>query len=140
MADLFWLSDAQWEAIKPHLPPRRGKERVDDRRVISGILHRFREGLRWRAVPSVYGPRTTLSNRFNRWSKKGIWQGLLAVLAGGGEPPDAVMVDSTAVRAHRSAAGAKGGPSDKPSATRAAVRRPRSMRSRMVSAASSPSC
>lgn len=138
MAELFWLSDKQWAAIKPHLPDRGGKPRVDDRRVISGILHRFREGLRWRAVPEAYGPRTTLFNRFNRWSKKGIWQTLLAALAAAEKPPQTAMVDSTVVRAHRSAAGAKGGSGARPSAARAADRRPRSTRSPTVPAASAP--
>jgi transposase len=63
------LSDTQWAAIAPLLPSFGGKPRVDDRRVISGILHRFREGLRWRALPAEYGPRTTVFNRFNRWSR-----------------------------------------------------------------------
>ena len=106
MAELFWLSDTQWAVLEPLLPRLGGKPRVDDRRVISGILHRFREGLRWRAVPATYGPRTTLFNRFNRWSQRGLWQELLAALAACAEPPEVVMVDSTSVRAHRSAAGA----------------------------------
>ena len=128
MADLFWLTDAQWAAIEPRLPRLGGKPRVDDRRVISGILHRFREGLRWRALPEMYGPRTTLFNRFNRWSQKGIWQSLLAALAACEEVPDVVMVDSSAVRAHRSAAGAKGGSNIRRSGARAAARRPKSTR------------
>jgi transposase len=136
MSDLFWLSDAQWKAIKPLLPRLGGKPRVDDRRVISGVLHRFREGLRWRAVPDAYGPRTTLFNRFNRWSQKGIWQSLLAALAACDEPPAFAMVDSTAVRAHRSAAGAKGGSSGRQSAVRAADQRPRSTPSLMAPGAS----
>jgi transposase len=56
MAGLFWLNELQWAAIEPLLPHWGGKPRVDDRRIISGILHRFREGLRWRALPDVYGP------------------------------------------------------------------------------------
>jgi len=96
-----------------------GKPRVNDRRVISGVLH----------IPAEYGPRTTLFNRFNRWSEKGIWQALLAALAACDDPPEIAMVDSTAVRAHRSAAGAKGGSRAKQLAARAAVRRPRSTRS-----------
>jgi len=107
MTERFWLSDAQWAAIEPLLPHLGGKPRVDDRRVISGILHRFREGLRWRAIPAEYGPRTTLFNRFDRWSERGLWQKLLARLASCSEPPDVAMVDSTSIRAHRSAAGAK---------------------------------
>ena len=129
MGDRFWLSDTQWAAIEPLLPYLGGKPRVDDRRVISGILHRFREGLRWRAIPSEYGPRTTLFNRFNRWSERGLWQQLFAALAACDDPPVVAMVDSTAVRAHRSAAGAKGGSTAKRSAARAAGARPRSTRS-----------
>src|SRR4051812_44819359 len=55
MTERSWLSDTQWAAIEPLLPHLGGKPRVDDRRVISGILHRFREGLRWRAIPAEYG-------------------------------------------------------------------------------------
>lgn len=140
MAELFWLNDVQWSAIAPLLPRLGGKPRVDDRRVISGILHRFREGLRWRAVPQAYGPRTTLFNRFNRWSQRGVWQTLFAALAACGDPPLEAMVDSTTVRAHRSAAGAKGGSKTKRSAVRAAVGPPRSTRSAMPSAGSTPCC
>jgi transposase len=138
MTDRFWLSDAQWAVIEPLLPRLGGKPRVNDRRVISGILHRYREGLRWRTIPAEYGPRTTLFNRFNRWSEKGIWQALLAALAACDDPPEIAMVDSTAVRAHRSAAGAKGGSRAKPSAGRAAARRPRSTRSPTALVASTP--
>ena len=138
MAEQFWLSDEQWAVIEPLLPHLGGKPRVDDRRVISGILHRYREGLRWRAIPAVYGPRTTLFNRFDRWSEKGIWQGLLAALVACNDPPDFAMVDSTAVRAHRSAAGAKGGSTIRRSAGRAADPRPKSTRSPTAPAASTP--
>ncbi len=136
MGERFWLSDAQWAAIAPLLPRLGGKPRVDDRRVISGILHRYREGLRWRTIPAEYGPRTTLFNRWNRWSEKGIWQALLAALAGCGEPPDVAMVDSTAVRAHRSAAGAKGGSTARQSDGRGVVRRPKFTRSPTATVAS----
>ena len=126
MAELFWLNDRQWAVIEPLLPHLGGKPRVDDRRVISGILHRFREGLRWRALPDEYGPRTTLFNRFNRWSERGLWQELFAALAACEEPPLVAMVDSTAVRAHRSASGAKGGSTARPSVVRAVAARPKS--------------
>lgn len=138
MSERFWLNDAQWAVIEPLLPNLGGKPRVDDRRVISGILHRYREGLRWRTIPAEYGPRTTLFNRFNRWSEKGIWQGLLAALAACEDPPGIAMVDSTAIRAHRSAAGAKGGSKTRPSAVRAAAPRPKSTRSPTERAASTP--
>ena len=73
MADNFWLSDAQWAAIEPRLPMvHTGPVRQDDRRIISGIVHRLREGCRWRALPDEYGPYTTVFNRYNRWSKRGL--------------------------------------------------------------------
>jgi transposase len=136
MAELFWLNDKQWAVIEPLLPHLGGKPRVDDRRVISGILHRFREGLRWRAMPDEYGPRTTLFNRFNRWSRRGLWQELFAALAACGDPPILAMVDSTSVKVHRSASGAKGGSTTKPSAGRAAVAPRKSTRSAISSAGS----
>ena len=140
MADNFWLSDAQWAAIEPHLPMvHTGPERVDDRRVISGILHRLREGCRWRAVPDEYGPYTTVFNRYNRWSKRGIWQGIFAAVAAADDPPAVVMVDSSAVKAHRSASGAKGGRKIRPLAARAAVARRRSMLSSTTRNARTPS-
>ena len=65
--NLFWLSDAEWASIQPHLPTRRrGARRVDDRRVISGMLHVLRTGARWRDCPADYGPNKTNHNRFNR--------------------------------------------------------------------------
>jgi transposase len=129
MSDLFWLSDAQWAVIEPLLPHLGGKPRVDDRRVLSGILHRFREGLRWRALPAEYGPRTTLFNRFNRWSERGLWQELFAALVASDDPPVVAMIDSTAARAHRSASGAKGGSKIKRSAVLAVGAPPKSTRS-----------
>ena len=138
MAELFWLSDKQWAVIEPLLPHLGGKPRVDDRRVISGILHRFREGLRWRALPDAYGPRTTLFNRFNRWSQRGLWQDLFAALAASEEPPLVAMVDSTSVKVHRSASGAKGGSTAKPSVARAADAPPKSTPCAIGRAASTP--
>jgi transposase len=71
---VYWLSDADWRRIEPLLPRgRRGAHRVEDRRVISGIVHMLRCGARWRDCPEVYGPYTTIYNRFNRWSRQGIW-------------------------------------------------------------------
>jgi transposase len=126
MADHFWLSDGQWAAIEPHIPKvYRGKRRVDDRRVISGIVHRLREGCRWRALPEVYGPYTTVFNRYNRWSERGLWQAIFTELVNSGEPPGTAMIDSSSVKAHRAAAGAKGGSAAKPSGAHAADARPR---------------
>ncbi|WP_244501485.1 IS5 family transposase [Sphingomonas gellani] len=106
---LFWLSDEAWAVIKPHLPHGRpGKPRVDDRTVISGILHVLKTGCRWRDVPAAYGPPTTIYNRYNRWAARGIWQRLFEKVAGAGPVPDELSIDSTHVKAHRSAAGSKG--------------------------------
>ncbi|MFN5614364.1 MAG: transposase, partial [Brevundimonas sp.] len=70
---LYWLSDAEWGLIEPYLPTgRRGALRVDDWRVISGIVHMLKTGARWRDCPADYGPYTTIYNRFNRWSKQGV--------------------------------------------------------------------
>ena len=70
--DRFWLTDVQFAKIGPHLPTdTRGKPRVDDRRVISGIVHVLKSGGRWVDAPSEYGPRKTLYNRFVRWAEKG---------------------------------------------------------------------
>ena len=118
---LFWLSDEEWTRIAPYLPRgRRGARRVDDRRVISGIIHMLKTGARWRDCPADYGPYTTIYNRFNRWSKQGVWEDVFYALTGSSGVIGAAAVDSTHVKAHRSAAGAKGGTSGTPSADRAA--------------------
>jgi transposase len=125
--DHFWLTDAQFAKLRLHLPTdTRGKPRVDDRRVISGIIHVIKSGGRWVDAPAVYGPRKTLYNRFQRWAAKGIWSGIFDALANAGGPPAQLLIDSSAVRAHRSAAGGKRGNSTRPSADRAAGAPPRS--------------
>ena len=125
----FWLSDAQFSRILPHLPTdTRGKKRVDDRRVISGIIHVLKSGCRWIDAPADYGPRKTLYNRYVRWAAKGVWVDLFQALAQAGGPPAQVLIDSSAVKAHRSASGGKGGRKIRPSAARAADARPKSTR------------
>lgn len=135
MADNFWLIDKQWAVIAPHLPTvHTGPERQNDRRIITGIIYRLREGCRWRALADEYGPYTTVFNRYNRWSKRGLWQRILAALVGCGSPPGLVMIDSSAVKAHRSASGAKGGRKTKRSVARAAAGPRKSTRSSMAKA------
>ncbi len=108
--NLFWLTDEQWKRIKPHLPRDvRGVARADDRRVISGIVHVLRSGCRWCDCPPEYGPATTIYNRFVRWAERGVWEKLFRALAGKGRASAMQMIDSTHVKAHRSAAGGKGG-------------------------------
>jgi transposase len=102
--DQFWLTEQQFSKIEPHLPSdTRGKARVDDRRIISGIVHG-----RWIEAPPECGPMKTLYNRYVRWAAKGIWVGFFQALAQADGPPDQLLLDSSAVKAHRSAAGEKG--------------------------------
>jgi transposase len=125
----FWLTDVQFAKIVPHLPTNtRDKACVDDRRVISGIIHVLKSGGRWVDAPDVYGPRKTVYNRFVRWAAKGVWMDLFQALARAGGPPAHVLMDSSAVKAHRSAAGGKGGSRARRSAARAGSARPRSTR------------
>ncbi len=114
----FYLSAHQWAAIQPHLPSNRGhRPRVDDRRVISGIIHVLQSGCRWRDAPAEYGPYTTLYNRYNRWFKRGIWQYLFREIAGSlADETDMAAIDSTHIKAHRCAGGGKRGLILKPSA------------------------
>ena len=108
---LYWLSETEWSAIEPHLPRGRcGARRVDDRRIISGIIHMLRSGGRWRDCPTAYGPYTTVYNRFNRWSRQGVWSAIFYALTGKSDVITGA-IDATYIKAHRSAAGAKGGPS-----------------------------
>lgn len=136
MADLFWFSDEQWAVIEPFMPTNQpGAHRVDDRRIVSGIVHVLRSGCRWRDCPAEYGPATTVYNRFNRWSRRGFWRAMLATLAERGWIAETASLDSTYVRAHRSAHGGKGGPRRRPSALHAVARPPRSTFSPTSSAA-----
>ena len=73
MSDHFWLCEEQLRRIKSHFPLSHGVPRVDDRKVVSGIIHVIRNGLRWRDAPEIYGPHKTLYNRFIRWSKMGVF-------------------------------------------------------------------
>ena len=106
----FWLREEQFERLLPLLTDKvRGVALVDDRREISGIIHVMRSGGRWVDAPACYGPRKTLYNRFVRWAAKGIWQEIVVTLAAAGGPPAEVLIDSTHMKAHRSAGGGKGG-------------------------------
>ncbi len=128
MAGEFWLSDRAWAAIAPLLPTNQaGARRVDDRRVISGIVHVLKSGRRWKDCPAIYGPPTTIYNRFNRWSWNGLRGRIFAELVARAEIPRELSIDSTAVRARRSAHGGEGGRRLRPSGARVAGRRRKSM-------------
>ena len=100
-------------AIEPLLPRNQpGARRIDDRRVIAGIVHMLKCGGRWADCPAEYGPATTVYNRWNRWSRRGIWTRMLAALTEEGWIAETAQIDSSYIKAHRSAGGAKGARAD----------------------------
>ncbi len=103
MSDLFWLTDVQMARIEPFFPKSHGKPRVDDRRVMSGIIFINRNGLRWRDAPSEYGPPKTLYNRWKRWSDKGVFARMLLEMSDQSETTDTLMIDATHLKTHRTA-------------------------------------
>ncbi|MDB5714414.1 MAG: putative transposase for insertion sequence element [Sphingomonadales bacterium] len=104
MSDLIWLSAAQMHQIEPYFPLSHGVPRVDDRRIVSGIIFVIRNGLRWRDAPADYGPHKTIYNRFIRWSRLGVFNRIFAALSAKGGKPDTLMIDATHLKAHRTAA------------------------------------
>ncbi len=103
MSDLFWLTDKQMDRLRPFFPKSHGKPRVDDRRVLSGIVFVNCNGLRWRDAPSDYGPHKTLYNRWKRWGEAGVFTRMMEGLAASGAEPQTVMIDATYLKAHRTA-------------------------------------
>ncbi len=103
MSDLYWLTDEQMERLRPFFPRSHGRPRVDDQRVLSGIIFVNRNGLRWRDAPKDYGPAKTLYNRWKRWGEAGVFVRMMEGLAAGGADPRTVMIDATYLKAHRTA-------------------------------------
>lgn len=107
------LTDAAWERIVPLLPEygKPGGRWRDHRTILDGILWRLRTGAPWRDVPSRYGPWQTCYDRFVRWRRDGTWERLLSHVQtksdAVGEVEWLVSVDSTVVRAHQHASGAR---------------------------------
>ena len=100
MRTRYDLSDHEWSIIEPVLPQKsRGVPRVDDRRVINGILWRFRAGTAWADIPARYGPHKTCYNRFVRWQKAGHWQAILDAISEACD--NLTMIDSTMMRVHQ---------------------------------------
>ena len=104
MADLFLLSEAQMRRIEPFFPLSHGVPRVDDRRVISGIIFVIKNGPRCRDAPRDYGPHKTIYNRFVRSSRLGVFNKIFAELARKAGKPPRLMIDATHLKAHRTAA------------------------------------
>src|SRR5215471_12194720 len=104
----FDLADEEWALLEPLMPKSRRSARVDDRKIMNAIFYVLRTGMPWRDLPERYGPYTTAYNRFNRWSRRGIWKRIFDALAA--KSRDSLyLIDSTVVKAHRAASGAKGG-------------------------------
>ena len=144
------LTDAQWAALAPHLPPQRartGRPAKDHRLVVEGILCRLRTGVPWRDLPERYGPWESVYTRFRRWREAGVWDRALTALqveadARGNLEWSLHILDATNIRAHPHAAGAKkgdatGAAATRPSAAPAAVGAPSSTST--PSGAASPS-
>jgi len=104
MSDVFMLSKQQLNSIKPYFPVSPGIPRVDDLRVISGIIYVIRYGLQWKDAPKAYGPHKTLYNRFVRWSRAGIFNKIFHELSRQHGARDCLMIDATHLKAHRTAA------------------------------------
>jgi transposase len=133
---LFWLSDEQWNGLS--LIYRRMYEVSSERTIAASsavIVQVLKTGCRWCDCPPEYGPPTTIYNRFVRWAERGIWENLFRKLAGKGRSADTQMIDSTHVKAHRSAAGGKGGTKSRLLAARAEAATRRSMHSQMLKGA-----
>ena len=103
MSDLFWLPDEQMARLQPFFPRSHGRPRVDDHRVLSGIIFINRNGLRWRDAPREYGPAKTLYNRWKRWSDKGVFVAMMDGLSAKGAERKTTMIDATYLKAHRTA-------------------------------------
>ena len=103
MSNLFWLTDEQMARLRPFFPKSHGKPRVDDRRVLSGIIFVNRNGLRWSDSPTEYGPSKTLYNRWKRWSDMGVFARIMVGLSAEGSDRKTIMIDATYLKAHRTA-------------------------------------
>ena len=103
MSDLYWLTDEQMARLQPYFPKSHGKPRVDDRRVLSGIVFVNRNGLRWRDAPAAYGPHKTLYTRWKRWSDAGVFVRMMEGLSAAQPERRTVMIDATYLKAHRTA-------------------------------------
>jgi putative transposase len=104
MSELFLLSRGQKRRIEPFFPRSRGLPRVDDRRIVSGIVYVIRNGLQWKDAPRAYGPHKTLYNPFVGWSRLGVFANIFAALAAETGEPERLMIDATHLKAHRTAA------------------------------------
>ncbi len=103
MSDLPMLSAAHMRRIEPYCPLFHGVPRVDDQRVLSGIVYVIKSGLRWCGAPAGYGPHKTLYSRFVRWSRLGVFSRIFAALVKQAGEPDVLMIDATHIKAYGTA-------------------------------------
>jgi len=103
MSNLYWLTEMQMVRLRPFFPKSRGRPRVDDRRVLSGIIFINRIGLRWCDAPAAYGPPKTLYNRWKRWSDMGVFARIMMGLAEQAPDNKTISIDATYLKAHRTA-------------------------------------
>ncbi|NHO43304.1 transposase [Acetobacter fabarum] len=104
VSDVFMLSERQMERIEPFFPLAHGVPRVNDRRVLSGIVYVIRNGLQWKDAPQAYGPHKTLYNRFIRWSRLGVFDRIFVALTEQAGRSKRLMIDATHLKAHRTSA------------------------------------
>jgi len=132
------MSEEDWEhtlLVFRACLPRRGRKAADDRRFLEALHFFTVENVRWRSLPKEYGHWNTVWKRFDRLSKAGVFEAFFDTLAAMSPSAHLIqMFDSTIVRAHVSAAGAKGGRKARPLAARAAGSRPKSTQKQMVAA------
>ena len=101
MSNLFWLTNEQMARLQPCFPKSHSRRRVDDRRVLSGIIFVNRNRLRWCDASKEYGPAKTLYNRCKRWGDKGIFIQMMEGLAAPeAAEHKAIMIDATYLKAH----------------------------------------
>ncbi len=138
------LGDAEWGIIGGLLPPERGRQARpahDNRRFLDGMLHILRTGCPWRDMHERYGKWNSVYVRFRRWAKQGVWDALLQTLVDLGLTDDwRHMIDSTTVRGHSQAAGARGGLTIRALVEAAVALRAKSTRAPTARVARSASC
>ena len=100
MSNLYWLSEDQMVRLRPYFSKSHGVPRVDDRRVLSGIIFINRNGLPWCDAPKEYGPHKTLYNRWIRWSDVGVFARIMTGLAAETPDPKTISIDATYLKAH----------------------------------------
>ena len=109
----FDLSDDEWALLEPLMPKSRKSARADDRKIMNAIFYVLRTGMPWRDLPDRYGPYTTAYNRFNRWSRRGIWKRIFDTLAA--KSRDSLyLIDSTIAQPAALKGGAKSGDRHQP--------------------------